>query len=83
MKVRIEAEPGELEEKSDELIHLVSRLSSKLSKAAPKPNEQIKQSQLQIEYPVIQGSMKRATRQVNRIHKLMDQKIAAVLDEVK
>ena len=83
MKVRItESRPGELQERAEDVVRVVEKLAGRsLLKAAPEPDQQIKQTPAQFEYPAQAGSVKRARREVKRIQALMDAKIAAVLSE--
>lgn len=85
MKVKIEAKPGELDEKVGDVVTVLEKLTGRVLsdcdclEKAFNPNKQIKQTSADIEYPIIADSIKRSQKQVDRIRKLMDQKIAAIL----
>jgi ribosomal protein L22 len=84
MKIRIAAAPGELEERAHDVVRVLERLTGKdLHKAAPKLNEQIKQTPAQFEYKVLKEAAARSTTQAQRIQKRMLQQMMKVLDEVK
>lgn len=82
MKIRIiERHPGELSAKAEDAVRVIERLSGRrLLKAAPAPDEQIKQTPgTQFEYKALEGAVKARRKEVKRIKALMDAKIAAVL----
>lgn len=79
MKLRIEAEPGELQERLGDVIRLLEQVG--LEKAVPGlPDTHTDQEPRPLDYKVLQGSVVRANqRQVQRIKRLMLQRIAKVL----
>ncbi len=82
MKIRIQEDhPGELAEKAEDAVRVIEHLSGRsLLKAAPEPDEQIKQTAAQFEYPSIKQAVDRArTRHVDAVKRHMDKKIAKVL----
>lgn len=84
MKVRIEEEyPGEVQERPEDVVRVLESITGRdLLKAEPTPDHQIKQTAAQFEYPAIAQVVKRARKKhVDRIHGLMDSKIAQVLGE--
>ena len=83
MKIKIiEQHDGELAEKAEDVVRVVERLTGRvLLKAAPEPDDQIKQTAgTQFEYKAMAGAVKRSRKHVDRIKTLMDRKIAAVLE---
>ena len=79
MRIRIEAKPGELRARAEDVVRVVERLSGReLLKADP--NDQIKQTPAQFEYAVIEDSVKRSQRKVGQIRAAMLTKIAGVLE---
>jgi hypothetical protein len=79
VRIRIEAEPGELEDRAEDVVRVVERLCGReLLKADP--NEQITQTPAQFEYDVIEDSVKQSRRKAKQIRKVMLAKIAEVLE---
>lgn len=79
MRIRIEAKPGELRARAEDVVRVVERLSGReLLKADP--NDQINQTPAQFEYAVIEDSVKQSQRKVRQIRKAMLAKIAGVLE---
>jgi hypothetical protein len=81
MKVRIEAAPGELQERLSDVIRALEQAA--LEKALPGiPKTHSDKDPRPLDYKVLQGTVTRANqRQVKRIRKLMDKRIAKVLKE--
>jgi hypothetical protein len=63
------------------VVRTLEKLSGRsLLKAEPPPDEQIRQTPAQIEYPVLRGAITRGETEVDRIRRVMDVKIAKVLE---
>lgn len=79
MKVRIEAEPGELQERLGDLIRALR--AAALEKALPGiPGSHTDQEPRPLDYEVLQGAVARANqRQVRRIQRAMQKRIAQIL----
>jgi len=79
MKIRIEAAPGELQERMGDIIRLLRRVG--LEKALPGiPASHTDQEPRPLDYEVLQASVSRANqRQVRRIQRMMQQRIAQIL----
>ena len=84
MKIRItESLPGELHQKGPEIMRVLGRLcgcNQHIEKAEAVPDDQIWQTPTAFEYPVLAQSVDANRSFVDRIKKLMDEKIAKVLE---
>jgi hypothetical protein len=79
MKIRIEARPGELQERLGDVVRLLEQVG--LEKALPGiPESHTDQEPRPLDYKVLQAAVARANqRQVTRICRLMDERIAKIL----
>ena len=74
MKIKIQAKPGELHKRREDLIAVVDRL---VKAEAPMPKGQ---RDLQIRFPVVEESIKQARKKrVDRLRKLMIEKFDEVI----
>jgi hypothetical protein len=81
MKVRIEAQPGELEERASDVVRVLEELTGGSLLAADYLEKSLRNHfSKEKELPVIADSVKRSKKHVDRIQKIMDEKIAAILD---
>lgn len=85
MRVRIEAEPGELEARADDLVKTIRRMSGAgagcdcdddLEKAALKGADQVPRK---LDLPALQGGVDRAAKAVHRIQAKMVRDMLGVL----
>lgn len=83
MKLRIEAEPGELPAKTSDLIRaLVERIpSSEVSDAILEVLEKAKQEGHQLRNPALKQLSEQILNLVHRQYSLMQKEIASVLDD--
>jgi len=83
MKITIQAAPGELETRSDDLRKVVDRLVDRMVKgSAPKSvSGQIDQNARTLDYAALQGTVDRSAKHVDRIRRVMQRRIAEVLRE--
>lgn len=81
MKIRIEADPGELELNSEVAISTLKALIAK-KQALIKSDISDKTSRIH-DYKAIKTAIKKAAKQRNRVQKLMLERMEAVLAEVK
>jgi len=79
MKIRVEAEPGELQERLGDAIKVLQTLS--LEKALPGiPDTHTDQEPRPLDYEVLQAAVVRANqRQVVRIKRALDKRVAQIL----
>lgn len=80
MKIRVEeSRPGELQERLDDAIKVLQQMA--LEKALPGlPRTHTDREARPLDYEVLQASVVRANRrQVNRIKRMMDERIAEIL----
>jgi len=89
MKLRIaEAVPGELLSRAVEAVRVIERITGRcllrddLRKASSKSAQPSKTSpsKPQFEYPVLAGTVKRGGKEIERIRKLMLERMGEVLD---
>lgn len=81
MRIRIEAAPGELEARIDEALATVLELAGgELVKASPLPaGDHGDEGPRPFDEPVLQAALERATRQAQRIQRVMQRRFAEVI----
>lgn len=80
MKIRIDARPGELESKLEDVLHLITEMAGgELCKALPSSKD-VPEADRPLDLPCLQQGVDLATKKhAHRIQRVMQRKIAEVL----
>jgi hypothetical protein len=82
LKISIRGCEGELSERAEDVVRVLEGIAGRsLSKA--ETHDHVHDGPPDIEYPALTGALAESAKHADRIRRVMDQKIAAVLARVK